>query len=236
MLRKSTNEVSIRPKLSRDKIVALISVAVVTVAALLFGSYKIGYRQANFDAAENGSYIVRLEKQLRESENKGKSLTQELAVAQRKVQVQKSAYDEITSSYSRVDEKNEYLNRRVNFYRSIISPKDGRSGVKIHDVRSTLSDNGDLNLEVVLIQSIDHVRDADVHVKIEMHDSKKSKSGRHVWPESGTEVVSFRLSETLNINFKVDANDDGGKTKRLLKIVALPDNDPEKQLVEWHEI
>ncbi len=232
MLRKSTNELSIKPKLSKDKIVVMISVALLTVAALLFGSYKMGYRQANFDAAENGSYIVRLEKQLGKSQNDAKSLTQQLAMAQRKEQVQKSAYDEITGSYERVDEKNEYLNRRVNFYRSIISPKDGRSGVKIHDVRSTLAANGELNLEVVLIQSIDHVRDANVHVKIEMHESKKSKSGKHVWPNLGTEAVSFRLSETLNIKFPVADSD----SKRILKIVALPDNDPEKQLVEWHEI
>lgn len=232
MLRRSTNELSIRPKLSRDKKLMMLSVGIVSLAALLFSSYRIGYRKANFDSVENGSYIVRLEKRQNELENKVKSLSQELAVAQRKVQVQKSAYNEMNRSYSRVDEKNEYLNRRVNFYRSIISPEDGRSGVKIHDVRSTLLPDGNLNLELVLIQSIDHVANANVYVKIELHDKKKSKSGLQVWPKSGLKKVKFRLSESLNVQFPVGDSE----KSRVLKIVALPNNDPEKQLVEWHEI
>ena len=232
MLRKSTNEISIRPKWSRDKKIVVIGASILTAIGLLFGSYKVGYRKANFDSVEHGSYITRLERELSSVESKAKELQRKLAVAQRDSQVQEAAYGEINKTYQKVDDKNEELNRKLNFYRSIISPEDGRSGVKIHDVRTTLDAKGQLGFEVVMIQSIDHSSSKNVSILIELMESKKARSNIQQWPANGRKVINLRYSDVLsgffeNVQIKSDM---------VLKITARPNGRVDKQLVEWHEL
>ena len=232
MLRKPTNEISIRPKWSRDKKITVISLSIVTAVGLLVGSFKAGYRKANFDSTEHGSYIVRLERKLLSVESRAKQLQKKLAVAQRDSQVQQAAYGEINKTYQKVDDKNEELNRKLDFYRSIISPEDGRSGVKIHDVRTTLDANGQLGFEVVMIQSIDHSDSKDVSILIELLESKKSKSSLQKWPASGEKMINLRYSDVVNGSFENVQI----KSDMVLKITAKPNGRIDKQLVEWHEL
>lgn len=232
MLRKSTNEISIRPKWSRDRKIVVIGLSILTAVGLLFGSFKAGYRKANFDSVVHGSYITRLEKELSAVEAKAKDFQQKMAVAQRDSQVQKAAYAEINKTYQKVDDKNEELNRKLNFYRSIITPEDGRSGVKIHDVRTTLNANGELGFEVVIIQSIDHSASKNVSVLIELLKSKKARSSIQQWPTTGRKRISLRYSDTISGVFE----DVQVKSDMVLKITAQPNDRVDKQLVEWHEL
>jgi len=232
MLRKSTNEISIRPKWSRDKKIVVIGLSVLTAIGLLFGSFKAGYRKANFDSVEHGSYITRLERELSSVKSTAKELQQKLAVAERDSQVQKSAYAEINKTYQKVDDKNEELNRKLNFYRSIITPEDGRSGIKIHDVRTTLNASGQLGFEVVMIQSIDHSSSKNVSVLIELMKSKKARTNIQQWPAAGRKTINLRYSDLVrgvfeNVQIKSDM---------VLKITARPNGRVDKQLVEWHEL
>ena len=232
MLRKSTNEISIRPKWSRDKKIVVIGLSVLTAIGLLLGSFKVGYRKANFDSVEHGSYITRLERELSSVKSEAKELQQKLAVAQRDSQVQKSAYAEINKTYQKVDDKNEELNRKLNFYRSIITPEDGRSGIKIHDVSTTLNENGQLGFEVVMIQSIDHSSSKNVSVLIELMESKKARTSIQQWPAVGRKTINLRYSDLIrgifeNVQIKSDM---------VLKITARPNGRVDKQLVEWHEL
>ena len=232
MLRNSTNEILIRPKWSRDKKITVISVSIITAVGLLLGSYKVGYRKANFDSAEHGSYIYRLEKKLSSVESQAKQLQKKLAVAQRDSQVQQAAYGEINKTYQKVDDKNEELNRKLNFYRSIISPEDGRSGVKIHDISTTLDADGRLGFEVVMIQSIDHSSSQNVAILIELMESKKARNNIQQWPKSGQKMIDLRYSDVINGVFK----DVQIKSDMVLKITARPNGRVDKQLVEWHEL
>lgn len=232
MLRKSTNEISIRPKWSRDRKIAVISISVLTAVGLLFGSFKAGYRKANFDSVEHGSYITRLEKELSITKSKAKDARKKRAVAERDSQVQKAAYAEINKTYQKVDDQNEELNRKLDFYRSIITPEDGTSGVKIHDVRTTLDADGKLGFEVVMIQSIDHSSSKNVTILIELKKSKRTSDIIKKWPISGRKTIKFRHSNIVKGIFQnVEI-----KSGMVLKITARPDGRADKQLVEWHEL
>lgn len=232
MLRRSTNEISIRPKWSRDRKIAIASLVIISLVGLLFGSYRMGYRKANFDSVEHGSYITRLEKDLNVSKSKARKLSQELAVAQREVQVQQAAYVGINKDYQKVESKNEELGRKLDFYRSIIAPEDGVSGVKIHDVRTTLNEEGLLDFEVVMIQSIHHDANSRVTIMVELLPGKRARKATQTWPTSGSKVIEFRYSEVIKGIFEnVEA-----KSGAVLRITARPNNSTDKQLVEWHEL
>lgn len=232
MLRKSTNQISIRPKWSKDKKIAVISLSVLVCFAMLFGSFKLGYRKSNFDSVEHGSYITRLESELSSFKSKEKALKQKLAVSQRDSQVEKAAYVEINKDYQKIADKNEELNRKLNFYRSIITPEDGRSGIKIHDVSTILDASGALAFEVVVIQSIDHSSSKNVSVLVELMLSKRANNSLQQWPKVGRKMIAVRYSGLVKGVFE----DIQMKSGMALKITVRPDDKIDKQLVEWHEL
>ncbi len=232
MLRRATNDLSIKPKWSTDKKITVTLLVLVSLVLLSFGSYWLGYTRSSEYDEEQRNTIKVLSADLKKTNVANRKLTQELATAQRQVQVEQEAYKEINKAYKKVEQKNEVLSRRVNFYRSIVSPEDGTSGVKIHDIRSKRLEGGQVEFELTLIQSINHEKQAKVNVVVELYESKQAKKSLSRWPDSNSKVLQFRSSDVVKGALKMPEQKPG----MVLKIIARPDNNVSKQLVEWHEL
>ena len=144
--------------------------------------------------------------------------------------VQQAAYVELEKNYELVDQRNEFLNRRVNFYRSILSPDDGISGVRIHNV-NLIEEQKIIFFEITLIQSINHERDATAKVYVELYEAKEGRKPLASW-QADNQNFKFKFFETVEGSVVSDKNIDN----MFLKIIVLPNGDSTKQLVEWHEV
>jgi len=122
----------VRPGWSNKKKNLIIFTTLVAVISLVVGMYYHGYSKGIRNVEGHELLISDLQNNISELGVAKKDLQKKLARLEVDRDVQKSAYKELEKTYERVDQNNEYLNRRVNFYRSILTPKDGVSGVRIH--------------------------------------------------------------------------------------------------------
>jgi len=124
-----------------------------------------------------------------------------LSKVTRQIQIDQTAYqalrEELEASNSQITE----LASELKFYRSIISPADGRSGVRIQEFRVRPED-GDGNLfryRLVLIQALDHESRVKGRVRFEV--SGAADGGRQVLrvPGDGQKPITAEFKYFQNL-------------------------------------
>jgi len=228
-----SDKMIIRPTWSAKKRNLLILSAVCLLAMLFFLTYYIAYQRGSTHGGDNAFLLSELKKNVSVFKSENKVLKKQVARLESSESINKSAYKALEKTYERVDQKNEFLNRRVNFYRSIISPKDGISGLRIHEFKLLKGVNeSSVNFEMTLIQAINHNAQANVEVRVGLYESKDSAEPLTVWNPSN-KLYSFRYSEVISGGLVLDKGDVKGK---FIKVVVVPDKDNGRQLVEWHKV
>ena len=226
----SGEKLVIRPKRSRKaKAFGVAVYALVLLVAVSFAAYT-GFWFGVGDLDRGTSKLNKLQEEHKVLSLKHDKLLLEEAKLVQSQNVQQSAYIELEKNYELVDQRNEFLNRRVNFYRSILSPKDGISGVRIHDV-SLVEEKNNIYFEIILIQSINHEHEAGAKVFVELFETKLDRKPIVAW-KAKTHDYKFKFSETVSGVLTSEHSLDG----KLLKIIVLPNGDSSKQLVEWHKV
>lgn len=213
MLRRSTDELVIRPRLSSAWRIVLAVVAVVVVTVASFAGYW-GGRDAVYGQLESRAReISTLEGELRESRNLRKSLEARLQATRdqldvtreqleetkssltkvtRQLQIDKSAYKELRKELEASNTEITDLASELKFYRSIISPADGRSGVRIQDfqVESVDAEN-EYRYRLILIQALEHEDSVKGMVRFEISGTQDDSTRTiHVPVDSGEHIVA----------------------------------------------
>ena len=226
MLRKSTNQISIKPKISsRVKIAVLVGVlGSVGVAVLL--AFNAGVRSGNAQIDQDRSMLEQLNSTIVKLRSDLDVALEDAVIAQRHQQIQEEAYKQINAAYSGSEQKNRYLGSRLDFYRSIISPEDGQTGPAIQalDVKQAGSD---VSFEVTLVQAIKHKHQIRGKLTLELYVEDK-KVGR--WPESGTRNINFQYFQ--NISGVIEAVQ-LAKNVRMRVELVVQDGDP---LEKWFNL
>lgn len=226
----SGEKLVIRPKRSRKaKFFSVVTYVLILLVAVSLAAYA-GFWFGTGDLDRNSIKLDKLQKEHKELSSKHDKLLLEEAKLVQSQNVQQSAYVELEKNYELIDQRNEFLNRRVNFYRSILSPKDGISGVRIHDV-SLVEEKNNIYFEIILIQSINHEREAGARVFVELFETKQDRKPIVAW-KAKTHDYKFKFSETISGVLTSEQSLNG----KLLKIIVLPNGDSSKQLVEWHKV
>jgi len=220
-----SDKMIIRPTWSAKKRNMLILSTLSLLAMLFFLTYYIAYQRGSTHGGDNAFLLSELKKNVSVFKSENKVLKKQVARLESSDSINQSAYKALEKTYERVDQKNEFLNRRVNFYRSIISPKDGVSGLRLHEESS-------VNFEMTLIQAINHSASANVEVRVGLYESKDSAEPLTVWNPSN-KLYSFRYSEVIFGGLVLDKGNVKGK---FIKVVVVPDKDNGRQLVEWHKV
>ena len=237
MIRRKTSELLIRPRMSARQRVAMAFVVIAIVVTTLYVTYKMGVDSVEANFINNETRIVELEEEVAGLEKLNKQLHTDLALAERQNQIQAQAYKEVSDAYAGIAEKNEFLNRRLDFYRSIISPEDGKAGVKIHDFKVKRSnDESKLIFDLTIVQSIRHninVR-ADVVVKAYLADDKQNPVA--VWPEQEKKSVSFKYYEKISGELAVPGFDQQMAEKLELKVDIKIRGGNGGDVVEWYPL
>lgn len=230
MLRKSTDSLVIKPRLSPAARLGLIVAAVLVVAGASLGGYWGGRAVLYERLASRAEEIERLEAQLSEARARRReaaaeheaarrrliaeaeadrermaaelqdvreALQADLATARdkledtrrrlaetrssltkvtRQLQIDQTAYAELRKELEASNRQITELASELKFYRSIISPADGRSGVRIHefDLRPTGTDR-EYRYRLILIQALDHESSVQGSVRFEVSGTQRGE-------------------------------------------------------------
>lgn len=125
-----------------------------------------------------------------------------LAKVTRQLQIDQSAYRELRKQLEESNEQITDLASELKFYRSIISPADGRSGVRIQDfeVEPTDADN-EYSYRLTLIQALDHEKSVKGTVRFEINGTEGGASRTIRSPEHISADFKYfqNFAGTLNL-------------------------------------
>ena len=200
MLRQQTDRIVIRSKVSTSAKTLLTVIGLAALLGMIWAAYQYGHSEANFSWQTANQTIERLEKDLEIVRKENKDLRMSISQAQRQLQIDKSAYKELSSNLNTSNAEITDLHKELKFYRSIISPKDGRSGVQIQDLAIRSTDKADIySFKLVLIQALRHSEEVSGTVGFEIKGSKNDRQTVIKHPRSpDSEIhVNFRYFQNL---------------------------------------
>ncbi len=195
MIRNSTNQISIKPKVSFKTKLALSALAILTLIAVTYFSYETGRNAGNDQLGEDASLIEQMKGSIKELQEELDAAQEKNIFAERQQQIQAEAYKQMSNAYAGSEQKNQYLGSRLDFYRSIISPENGQSGPAIQAIEYRQENGSDIEFDVTLIQAIQHKVQVAGSVSAELYlDGKAFKT----WPVNSSRNVNYQYFEQVS--------------------------------------
>jgi septal ring factor EnvC (AmiA/AmiB activator) len=183
--------------------VRAIGIAMIAVCAYLI--FEFGRIQADYSIVDAAAERHDFEDKITELENKIATLNQEVALLETHRSIDREAYKVVEASLTTLQVKIQEQQDAIAFYRGIVSPKDGNSGLRVQDFQLTRGiAEREYNLRVVLVQSMQHGRkvSGDVSLSIEGRQDGVATSYTYaqVLPESADKKwnYSFRYFQDFN--------------------------------------
>ena len=226
MIRKSTNDLSIKPKMSRNTVMVLLIGGLFALLAVVYLTYGQGMRSGHEHYEQDQLWIGQLNATI-------SNLREELSVSQegltfskRQQQIQEEAYKQMSKAYANSEQKNSVLGSRLDFYRSIISPEDGQSGPAIQELKHSYDQNK-LSFDITLVQAIKHKHQVRGSLKVTLFENDVATAK---WPLSSERSVSYQYFEQVsgtidkpviaqNAKVKVELNlQEGGVLERWFNV------------------
>jgi len=226
MLRKSTNDLSIKPKMSKSVQMALIVGGLFALIVSWYFVHRSGVQSGHKKYADDQIMIGQLNDtigSLREGLSKAE---ENFVFAQRQQQIQEEAYKQISKAYANSEQKNRVLGSRLDFYRSIISPEDGQSGPAIQSLAYEYAD-GLVSFDVTLVQAIKHKHQVRGSLKLTLYNGDVALGQ---WPASSPRSVSYQYFEQISGSIEAAELSDSAKMKVELSMQGG------KKLQRWFEV
>ncbi|HEX5787939.1 MAG TPA: DUF6776 family protein [Woeseiaceae bacterium] len=166
------------------------------VAGALYLSYEFGRIRAGYDVLEAARERGGLEERIAELENERLALSEQVALLETHREIDREAYAEVEKSLDDLQAKIQEQQDAIAFYRGIVSPADGNSGLRVQDFRLTRGpEEREYNIRIVLVQAMKHDRkvSGDVSLSIAgVQDGElRSYDYRDLLPEDGESKWSF---------------------------------------------
>ncbi len=194
MIRRPTNDLSIKPKMSSNIIMVSVVLGLLVLFCGLYFTYNQGVEKGHSRFESDQQIIDQLNAELAQIKLDLTKAQESLTFAQRQQQIQEEAYKQITKAYANSEQKNAVLGSRLDFYRSIISPESGQRGPAIQDVKFNFS-QGELNFDVTLVQAIKHSHQVRGNLIVTLYEND-SATGR--WPANSPRSVSYQYFQQVS--------------------------------------
>ena len=134
-----------------------VIVALIVVSGYLI--YEFGRIKAGYDLVEAGNIRQAYEDHIMLLDDQIVDLKQEVALLETNREVDRESYKEVEESLSALQAKIQEQRDAIAFYRGIVSPSDGNSGLRVQDLTVTRGkEEREFNLRLVLVQAMKHDR------------------------------------------------------------------------------
>lgn len=148
--------------------------------------FELGRIKAGYDIVEAANDRQAYEEIIAELEDEVGGLKQEVALLETHRDIDHESYKEVESSLSSLQAKIVEQQDALAFYRGIVSPADGKPGLRVQRLTLTRGDEErQFNVRLVLVQSMKHDRKVSGNVSMSVQGSQDG------------EETSYELAELL---------------------------------------
>ncbi len=222
MLRQQTDRIVIRSKVSTSAKILLSVLASAAFLGLIWAAYRYGHSEANYSWQTADRTIENLQRDLELVRKENKDLRLTVSQAQRQLQIDKAAYKELASNLNASNTQITDLNKELKFYTSIISPKDGRSGVRIQDLAIRSTEKSDKYLyKLVLIQALRHSEEVTGTVGFEIKGAKNDRQTVINRPRSADSKIHVNFRYFQNVEGIIDLPADFAPAEIKVSVTTL---------------
>jgi uncharacterized membrane-anchored protein YhcB (DUF1043 family) len=207
--RNKTGELIIKPRLSpRMKILVAVGLAMVVIGGAGW-IYNYGLSMAGFERSTAAQTQVELEDEVRRLRTEGQELREALARAQRTLQMDQTAYQDLERSLKNSAQEIVKLREELNFYRNIISPADKKVGLRVQSLY--IEPAGKANLyryKLVLVQALKHDRTiyGSANFEITGMQAGEEKVLKFPRPQDKPINVNFKYFQDIEGSFELPTN------------------------------
>jgi len=145
--------------------VRVFFVALIVVVGYLV--FEFGRIQANFNIVDATAEREAYEDKIEGLQGEIVGLKEQVVLLETHREIDKTAYKDVETSLMALQEKIQEQSDAIAFYRGIVSPADGASGLRVQDLKLTRgSVERAYNIRLVLVQSLKHDRKVSGNVKL----------------------------------------------------------------------
>ena len=148
----------------------LLAALVVIIGYLVF---EFGRINAGYDVIDAASDRQAYEDRIALLDDEIVALKQEVALLETHREIDREAYKEVEASLRTLQVKIQEQRDAIGFYRGIVSPADGKSGLRVQDLKLTRGKaEREFNLRLVLVQAMQHDRKVSGSVNLSVLGSQ----------------------------------------------------------------
>ncbi len=152
---------------SKQRIYAVRAVIAILIVATGYLMFEFGRIQAGYDSIDVASEHRDYEDHIRDLEIEIIGLNEQIVLLQTHRDIDKEAYRDVESSLTALQAKIQEQQDAIAFYRGIVSPRDGKAGLRVQDFRLTRgSEEREYTIRLVLVQVKKHSRKVSGDVKL----------------------------------------------------------------------
>lgn len=164
---------------SRGRVFATRLALLALVAVVGYLVYEFGRIQANYNIVDANRERQLYEDRIAGLQREIVGLKEEIALLETHRDIDREAYREVEASLTTLQSKIQEQTDAIAFYRGIVSPADGRPGLRVQDFRLTRGAvEREFKLRLVLVQAMKHDRkvSGDVALTVEGSEEGQAKS------------------------------------------------------------
>ena len=207
--RRTTGQLVVKPRIS-SRVKLLIAGSVLTAIALAAGwIYNYGLSTAGFERSSAAQKQEQLQEEVKQRSAEIADLRESLARAQRSVQMNETAFQELDRSLKASAQEIVKLREELNFYRNIISPADKKSGLRIQNllIEPTRTANH-YRYKLVLIQALKHEQTINGSATLEVVGAQGGQDAVFSIPGPDDKLikVNFKYFQDIEGEFDLPKN------------------------------
>jgi len=206
MIRNKTDTIVIKPKMSPVFKSLLIIVPLVLFFSGVIAAYWYGRWESNASLEKVQKNLAGLSGRHQMLNERYEQVQDSLAQMKRQLSINDSAYSQLRTELEQSNDQLADLRSELKFYRSIISPQDGKQGVRVQEITITPTElPRTFNYKLVLIQTLQQGKELSgtVGFTIKGESDGEPRTIRHPGDGQNQLQVNFKyfqsLSGTLNL-------------------------------------
>lgn len=181
---------------SRGRAFARWSAVLVLGVVAAYLIFELGRIQAGYNLVDAASERSSLSSEIEQLELEIKGLNEQISILETHREIDAAAYREVESSLTDLQAKIQEQRDAIAFYRGIVSPADGASGLRVQDIKLVAGrSEREFSVKLVLVQAMQHDRrvTGDVVLAIAGEESGEEKTYTYseLRPEDADENWAF---------------------------------------------
>ncbi len=183
--------------------VRAVVVALIVVSGYLI--FEFGRIEAGYDIVEAGNVSQAYEDHIKQLDDEIITLKQEVALLETNIEVDRESYSEVEVNLTVLQGKIQEQRDAIAFYRGIVSPSDGNSGLRVQDLKLTRGKaEREFNVRLVLVQAMKHDRKVSGDVSLSIVGDQDGVETTYAFAQLAPEaadkawVYSFRYFQNFD--------------------------------------